>query len=137
MSNTATARQFKILGITDFINSCDCCGKQGLQKTVAIENCETGEIGHFGTSCAMQPSKCFGFEKSEMARALSFFKAEQQIIWAKTRALYKAKGGKMVAYDDRLTGGSMGLRYADIPLRDECELEVRLTRNKMTPIFAK
>jgi hypothetical protein len=137
MSNTATARQFKILGITDSINSCDCCGKQGLQKTVAIENCETGEIGHFGTSCAMQPSKCFGFEKSEMARALSFFKAEQQIIWAKTRALYKAKGGKMVAYDDRLTGGSMGLRYADIPLRDECELEIRLTRNKMTPIFAK
>jgi hypothetical protein len=129
MSNTATAtRQFRILGITDSINSCDCCGKQNLQKTVAIENCETGEIAHFGTSCAMQPSKCFGFEKSEMARALSDYKREQEIIWAKTRALYKTKGGKMVSYDDRLTGGSMGLRYADIPLRDECEREIRAAR---------
>jgi hypothetical protein len=45
--------------------------------------------------------------------------------------------GCVMRLDDRLKGGSMGLRYADIPLRDECELEVRLTRNKMTPIFAK
>jgi hypothetical protein len=126
MPNTATAaRQFRILGITDNINSCDCCGKQNLQKTVAIENCETGETGHFGTTCAMQPSKCFGFEKSEMARALSDYKREQEIIWAKTRFLYKTKGGKMVSYDDRLTGGGMGLRYDDLPLRDECEREIR------------
>jgi hypothetical protein len=69
MSNTATARQFKILGICDNVNACDCCGKTELQKTVAIENCETGSIGYFGTTCAMQPSKCFGFEKSAEASA--------------------------------------------------------------------
>ena len=94
MSNTATARQFKILGICDDVNACDCCGKSGLQKTVAIENCETGSIGYFGTSCAMQPSKCFGFEKKEMAAAISHFKSAQQTMWAKARRIYKERGGK-------------------------------------------
>lgn len=123
---TNSTAQYRILGIADDINACDCCGKQNLKKTVAIENCETGEIGHFGTSCAMQPSKCFGLEKSDIAKAMSDYKAKLQNIWAKTRVLYKSKGGKMIAYDDRATGGSMGLRYADIELRDLCEKEVRL-----------
>lgn len=94
MSNAATARQFKILGICDDVNACDCCGKSDLQKTVAIENCETGAIGYFGTTCAMQPSKCFGFEKKEMASALSHFKSAQQIMWAKARRIYRERGGK-------------------------------------------
>jgi len=121
MTATQTDRQFKILGICDNVNSCDCCGKTELQKTVAIENGETGAIGYFGTSCAMQPSKCFGFEKREMNSALSQFKAASNAYWGKVSRIYKDRGGKRVAVE--YAKGSMGqplfeYRYADLALRD-------------------
>lgn len=94
MSTPTAPRPFRILGITEEINACQCCGKTNLQKTVAIENLETGEIGYFGTSCAMQPAKCFGFEKREMSRALADFKQAEQIKYMKARRIYKERGGK-------------------------------------------
>lgn len=123
MSNaTTTARQFKILGICDNVNACDCCGKQGLQKTVAIENCETGAIGYFGTSCAMQPSKCFGFEKKEMTFALNSFKTAQQTLWGKARRIYKERGGKYLPIMEFSNVfkvmTQVGIEFADRPLFD-------------------
>jgi hypothetical protein len=118
---------YRILGIADNVNACSCCGRNNLQKTVAIENCETGEVGYFGTSCAMQPAKCFGISKDEMKIALAVFKSRKQAVWARTRALYKAAGGRMVSYDDRATGGTLGLRYGDENLRAECEKQARET----------
>jgi len=121
MSNTATARQFKILGICDNVNSCDCCGKADLQKTVAIENCETGEIGYFGTSCAMQPSKCFGFEKKEISSAISHFKARSNAYYSKVSRIYKERGGKRIQVEYSKNSYGFPLyesRYADIALRD-------------------
>jgi hypothetical protein len=120
-ANSTTARQFKILGICDNINACDCCGKTDLQKTVAIENCETGVIGYFGTTCAMQPSKCFGFEKREINSALSHFKARQQSYYAKVSRIYKERGGKriQVEYAKNLYGWPLyESRYEDLALRD-------------------
>lgn len=42
---------FKILGITDAVSTCDCCGKKNLKKAVELENPE-GDIVFFGTDCA-------------------------------------------------------------------------------------
>lgn len=42
---------FKLLGITDEITTCDCCGRSNLKCTVALEN-EAGEIVHYGRDCA-------------------------------------------------------------------------------------
>ena len=121
MSTATTSRQFKILGICDNMNSCDCCGKTDLQKTVAIENCETGSIGYFGTSCAMQPSKCFGFEKREINSALSHFKAKSIAYYSKVSRIYKERGGKriQVEYDKNSYGWPLyESRYANLALRD-------------------
>lgn len=41
----------KILGITDAITVCDCCGKSNLKKTVELETA-AGEIVHYGCDCA-------------------------------------------------------------------------------------
>lgn len=41
----------KILGITDEVNTCDCCGRTNLKKTVAMEF-EAGGMVHYGTDCA-------------------------------------------------------------------------------------
>ena len=42
---------YKILGITDAVHTCDCCGKKNLKKAVELENPE-GETVFFGTDCA-------------------------------------------------------------------------------------
>lgn len=42
---------FKLLGITDEITTCDCCGKSNLKFTVGFEN-EVGEVVHYGRDCA-------------------------------------------------------------------------------------
>ena len=42
---------FKILGITDAVSTCDCCGKKNLKRAVELENPE-GDIVFFGTDCA-------------------------------------------------------------------------------------
>lgn len=40
----------KFLGVTDSVNTCDCCGKSGLKKTVELDF--YGETMHYGTTCA-------------------------------------------------------------------------------------
>lgn len=42
--------RFVFLGVTDEVNSCDCCGKSNLKSTVAFD--VTGEIVHYGSTCA-------------------------------------------------------------------------------------
>jgi hypothetical protein len=39
----------QILGITDSVNTCDCCGKSNLAKTVVVD-LDNG-IQYFGTTC--------------------------------------------------------------------------------------
>jgi hypothetical protein len=41
----------KILGITDEVNTCDCCGRTNLKKTVAMEF-DAGGMVHYGADCA-------------------------------------------------------------------------------------
>ena len=40
----------KILGISDEVTTCECCGKNGLKKTVVLGT-ETGTV-HYGSDCA-------------------------------------------------------------------------------------
>jgi hypothetical protein len=51
MADIFTNSSFKLLGITDEVTACDCCGKPNLARTVAMEK-EDGEIVHYGTTCA-------------------------------------------------------------------------------------
>lgn len=40
----------KILGISDEVTTCECCGKKNLKRTVVLTNGE-GEV-HYGSECA-------------------------------------------------------------------------------------
>lgn len=40
----------RVLGFTDFYNNCDCCGRNNLKGTYAVES-STGYIYHFGSTC--------------------------------------------------------------------------------------
>jgi hypothetical protein len=42
----------RVLGTTEEVTTCDCCGRQGLKKTVALET--DGGISYYGETCAAQ-----------------------------------------------------------------------------------
>lgn len=88
-------KRFQILAIVDDVTSCDCCGKTGLARTVAIEDLETGIVKYFGTTCAMQPVKGFGIEKPELAKAKRAYDHACAKLWAKARVIYKERGGEL------------------------------------------
>lgn len=107
---------FKVLGVNDDKNFCECCGKQGLKKVVFIENLETNEIKHFGTTCAKSPKKGFGVNK-EIEIAISAFKAKQALIQRNAWKLYKQKGGEIIFVDG-------GFKCVNSALLEKCYKEV-------------
>jgi tRNA A37 threonylcarbamoyladenosine modification protein TsaB len=80
----------KVLGITDEVTSCSCCGKTGLKCTVAID--AGGEVVYYGRTCATRhtgkPSKVINkeakdalTERQRAARAELNASAEEQALW--------------------------------------------------------
>jgi hypothetical protein len=108
--------RFNFLGINDDKSFCECCGRQGLKQVVWVEDTETGEIKHFGTTCANQPAKGFNIKK-EIAAEL------RSIAWKKSEAarqamgLYRASGGQMISGEDKHGPFS---RAANMPHWDAC-----------------
>lgn len=47
-----SARPYKFLGISDERLTCECCGRDNLKRTVAVEFQDSQEVLYFGTSCA-------------------------------------------------------------------------------------
>ena len=44
--------EIRILGVSDEVPTCDCCGKTNLKKTIVIEI--DGDVQYWGTECAKQ-----------------------------------------------------------------------------------
>ena len=55
---------FKILGITDDVTTCDCCGKTNLKKTVVLDN--GSETVFYGVDCAATALRGTKKAKSEI-----------------------------------------------------------------------
>jgi ribosome-binding protein aMBF1 (putative translation factor) len=53
----------KILGITDERTACECCGRDNLKKTVALD--KDGVVVYFGTECA---AKAMGRTKVQVEK---------------------------------------------------------------------
>ena len=65
----------KILGTTDEITTCECCGKRGLKMTVILDR--DGEIVHFGRDCAAaamfgRKTRKRADQVGDLARAVQF-----------------------------------------------------------------
>lgn len=64
-----TESRKKVLGVNDDQDFCCCCGKEGLRRVVWIEDIETGEVAHFGTTCAAKNAPALFGEIKESIRA--------------------------------------------------------------------
>lgn len=86
---------FKIVGITDEVTSCECCGKSNLKKTVALMD-DNGNVTYFGQTCA---SKAAGWTKEYVKeevkqidktnKQLMKEKREEIEIWVRRHPLKK------------------------------------------------
>jgi len=48
---------YRVLGTTEEVTSCDCCGRANLQQTVALECLYTAALVYFGTTCAARANR--------------------------------------------------------------------------------
>ena len=71
---TAT-KTFKMIGITDEVTSCDCCGRTDLKRTVVLERTDDGVIVYFGTSCG---ARAIGWTTKEFTAAAKDAQIERQ-----------------------------------------------------------
>lgn len=63
--------RYIFLGINDDRDTCECCGRTNLKRVVWIEDTETGEVKHYGTTCATNPAKAFGHKINKDIRTAS------------------------------------------------------------------
>lgn len=58
----SSEKVYKVLGFTDSVTDCGCCGRTELKGTYVMEHIESGEINYFGCVCA---AKHQGYTKKE------------------------------------------------------------------------
>lgn len=109
---------YTVLGVNDDADNCECCGKTGLKRVVWFRRDDTGQVLHFGTTCALNPEKGFGIDR-QITAALN--KADKMLaaIAQATSQRYRKAGG-------RLTVGNDGQTWApdDQSLWDAIRLQV-------------
>ena len=115
--------RFIVKGINDDKSFCECCGKSGLQRVVWIEDTETDEIKHFGTSCAQKPAK--GFDcVAEIKNALKRAKEDEKRICLAAMYRYrKVYNGQMINCRDEQ--GYPFSKVADWDLWQKCLQEAK------------
>lgn len=96
MTTSATSR-FIVLGVNDDQDFCQCCGRNGLKRVVWIEDTETQDVRHFGTTCATQPAK--GFPKDEIKKAIAEHTEIQNAAWSMVHREIRRLGLKIERYD--------------------------------------
>ena len=105
--------RFVVVGVNDERDFCECCGRTGLKRVVWIEDTETQEIKHFGTTCAAAPVKGFNLDK-EIRNAITAYQDREQAIFRRMHRIYRTKGGTYASKGD----GSFVAN--SVALRDEC-----------------
>lgn len=131
-----SANRFKVLGVNDDRDFCECCGKTNLKRVVWIEDTETGNVQHFGVVCAASPRKAFGLgreikqavcadgkrrEVADRAARNAEAMRQSEIKLARKQELYIMRGGTMKTHT---LGNGLVLNIpADMALSELCHRE--------------
>ncbi len=121
---TTTAKRFKVLGVNDDKDFCECCGKTGLKRVVWIEDSETGKLQHFGVVCAANPAKAFNLQ-AEIKSAIADYQTAQQNYWRLAHAIYRKAGGNYVSNGIPLYEKGGGVVPADAEKFNACKVEAK------------
>lgn len=100
----------KIVGITDTVTTCDCCGRKGLKKTVVLSNGDNAKL-YYGTGCAAMA--LHGYSDASLNNRI-----RKEAITAQSYAEQRAKdierkvAGAKIALN--LMGAGEGINHPDI-----------------------
>lgn len=110
--------RFQVIGVNDDKDFCECCGRSGLKRVVWIQDEESGEIKHFGTTCATSPKHGFGVD-TEVKVAVK--RADDKIRTLNILAsyAYRRKGGSYIKNAD-----GVSWTPADRDLLQACKAEI-------------
>lgn len=94
---------YTVLGVNSEADNCECCGKIDLKRVVWFRNNETGEVKHFGTTCALDPGKGFGLDK-QIKAAMSKADLLVERVRQEASTRYRRAGGLFfIDADNRMT----------------------------------
>ena len=109
---TTTRKLFKVLGTTDTVGVCHCCGRTDLKKTVVLEVEGAATPTYYGTACAAKAIKWTVKEvnaevakiakdakAAEKAAELAAARARVAQIQAKHDAEYAARRAERAIYE--------------------------------------
>lgn len=75
----------KVLGYTDEVTTCDCCGKRNLKGSFAIET-DGGETIYYGSVCV---NKIYGRKRGEQIKSLAkHVQNVKSLPWSRVVDLY-------------------------------------------------
>lgn len=118
-SHQATPGRFRVAGVSDAQNFCMCCGRTGLARVVFVEDTSTGEVKHFGTTCALAPAKGFALDR-EVAKAVVAWQNVVHVRGLAARTEYMRRGGRFHGPD-----AFGAFRATDKELMAECLVNAR------------
>jgi len=110
-----------ILGISDEVTTCECCGKSGLKRTVVI-SCGDG-MKFYGTSCA---SKAFKTPQDTIKKSATMFETAVKIT--KSYGLTAAKIGMTIAVSKAREAIETALRNAGYKTTTTEQIDAVLAR---------
>lgn len=91
----------KYLATVDDVNACDCCGKTGLKKTVAIDF--DGDVRYYGVICA---GKALGHKTKNAADVKAAVNKVNEFEKIKYEVLSRRVSGENVVYGRFYVGRS-------------------------------
>ena len=96
--------RYTVAGSTDERDSCDCCGKTGLKKTVVLSDADTGEFVFFGTTCAAKATGWMSKDIRKAARTADAERRSQEQLERSRRA-----SAELARWTEYLVGQTGGL----------------------------
>jgi len=95
--------RYRIIGTTDEVTSCDCCGRTRLKYTVALFDTDTDQVLYMGVTCAAHALKMPSADVKAQAKQADDTKRREQERQRTERS--KERAQRWHAYLVERTGG--------------------------------
>jgi len=116
---------FQVLGITDEVTVCDCCGKSPLKSTYIVQMIESGEILHYGSTCVCRNTgKPLRIVKAEIQGAEAAKLEAARIEWERNPERVAMESRISEAHRRNLPPGMEFARFVNSAPAGEAKAEI-------------
>lgn len=108
MSNTADTARPKLMGISDEVSTCECCGRPNLKRTVMISLDGESDPVYFGSQCAHRAltGRGYSIKGSEIMKQAEALHSTQRLLSAARAQLARYQEMANAGYARYVIGGN-------------------------------